>query len=577
MPVPTEQGDTLRLCVGVTAHRDLLDEETAAIEASVEALFKQLSTAFPDLPLELLTPLAEGGDQLAARVALRLGLPIVAVLPMEQSEYEKDFADAGSLAEFRSLLGQAEQVIWLPPAPGNGEPPFTAAARDIQYAQLGVFVSNHCQVLLALWDGKPGSKLGGTGQVVNFHLTAVMPGFEADSSPASLLAENENDLVYHIVCSRDRADGEPAAGLKAGQAAWFSSRADGARTAKLPAEYQILLERLQRFVRDWREKEEVIARNSCGLLESAPGLPAPSGSVLTDRLFQVADGLAVHYQQRVHRGLRAVHLLAVLMGLEFILYAEFDGPAYMVLLFLALFLAGVIVHMVGEKHEWHRKYLDYRALAEGLRVQLYWNLAGVVDSVSAEFAYDNFLQQQDVDLGWIRHVMRRASLFRVRGAQPDPRWAPWVIGEWVGDSSAGGQGQLAYYARKEAENTSRYRRTNRLGTLSLWAGIGFALLLLLMGGESHEGTRQWLLILMGALPLIAGIWDAYSHKRAEKELIKQYAFMGRVFGKARMLLDDNTEIGFQRRVLKALGEAALDEGAEWLLMHRERPLEHGKL
>ena len=577
MPVPTEQGDTLRLCVGVTAHRDLLDEETAAIEASVEALFKQLSTAFPDLPLELLTPLAEGGDQLAARVALRLGLPIVAVLPMEQSEYEKDFADAGSLAEFRSLLGQAEQVIWLPPAPGNGEPPFTAAARDIQYAQLGVFVSNHCQVLLALWDGKPGSKLGGTGQVVNFHLTAVMPGFEADSSPASLLAENENDLVYHIVCSRDRADGEPAAGLKAGQAAWFSSRADGARTAQLPAEYQILLERLQRFVRDWREKEEVIARNSCGLLESAPGLPAPSGSVLTDRLFQVADGLAVHYQQRVHRGLRAVHLLAVLMGLEFILYAEFDGPAYMVLLFLALFLAGVIVHMVGEKHEWHRKYLDYRALAEGLRVQLYWNLAGVVDSVSAEFAYDNFLQQQDVDLGWIRHVMRRASLFRVRGAQPDPRWAPWVIGEWVGDSSAGGQGQLAYYARKEAENTSRYRRTNRLGTLSLWAGIGFALLLLLMGGESHEGTRQWLLILMGALPLIAGIWDAYSHKRAEKELIKQYAFMGRVFGKARMLLDDNTEIGFQRRVLKALGEAALDEGAEWLLMHRERPLEHGKL
>jgi hypothetical protein len=555
----------------------LLDEETAAIEASVEALFKQLSTAFPDLPLELLTPLAEGGDQLAARVALRLGLPIVAVLPMEQSEYEKDFADAGSLAEFRSLLGQAEQVIWLPPAPGNGEPPFTAAARDIQYAQLGVFVSNHCQVLLALWDGKPGSKLGGTGQVVNFHLTAVMPGFEADSSPASLLAENENDLVYHIVCSRDRADGEPAAGLKAGQAAWFSSRADGARTAQLPAEYQILLERLQRFVRDWREKEEVIARNSCGLLESAPGLPAPSGSVLTDRLFQVADGLAVHYQQRVHRGLRAVHLLAVLMGLEFILYAEFDGPAYMVLLFLALFFAGVIVHLIGEKREWHRKYLDYRALAEGLRVQLYWNLAGVVDSVSAEFAYDNFLQQQDVDLGWIRHVMRRASLFRVRGAQPDPRWAPWVIGEWVGDSSAGGQGQLAYYARKEAENTSRYRRTNRLGTLSLWAGIGFALLLLLMGGESHEGTRQWLLILMGALPLIAGIWDAYSHKRAEKELIKQYAFMGRVFGKARMLLDDNTEIGFQRRVLKALGEAALDEGAEWLLMHRERPLEHGKL
>jgi len=43
------------------------------------------------------------------------------------------------------------------------------------------------------------------------------------------------------------------------------------------------------------------------------------------------------------------------------------------------------------------------------------------------------------------------------------------------------------------------------------------------------------------------------------------------------LLNGSTEVGFQRRVLRALGQAALDEGAEWLLMHRERPLEHGRL
>ena len=111
----------------------------------------------------------------------------------------------------------------------------------------------------------------------------------------------------------------------------------------------------------------------------------------------------------------------------------------------------------------------------------------------------------------------------------------------------------------------------------MWTGISLAVLLLLMGGAGNAGVRQLLLILMGVLPLIAGVWDAYSHKRAEKELIKQYAFMGRVFAKARKLLHASTDIGFQRRVLKALGQAALDEGAEWLLMHRERPLEHGGL
>jgi hypothetical protein len=566
----------LRLYVAVTAHRDLVDAELPAIESRVEACFNELSSSFPDLPLTLLTPLAKGGDQLVARVAHRMGLPFKAVLPMKLAEYEQDFHEGDALGAFRSLVDLAEEVVCLPAVQqvtGAGNP---ADTRDLQYAQLGVFLSNHCQVLLALWDGKTGSKLGGTGQVVQYHLTAVMPGFIADSSPASLLADNENDLVYHVVCSRDRPGGSPAGGLQAVDGAWFSSRDDGARTAALPGVYRTLLGRLQRFAQDWRDKQAAIDGSSVSLLRGAPDLRKPSGSALTDRLFRVADGLALHYQKRVHNSLRAIHVLAVLMGLEFIAYAEFDGPSYMILLFLVLFFAGVILYFIGERREWHRKYLDYRALAEGLRVQFYWNLAGVVDVNSAEFAYDNFLQQQDADLGWIRHVMRHASLYRVRGEVPDDRWVQWVIDEWVGNTQAA-RGQVAYYAAKEHENEARYRRISRLGALSLWTGIAVAALLYLISWRPEDEARHLLLVLMGALPLMAGVWDAYSHKRAEKELIKQYAFMGRVFRKARKLLDDSDDIAFQRHILRALGQAALDEGAEWLLMHRERPLEHGKL
>ena len=589
-PLTPSAEDAPRLFVAVTAHRDLLAGETPAIESRVEACFRQLAEAFPALPVALLTPLAEGGDRLAARVAARMGVPFLAVLPMERQEYERDFASSESLKEFRGLLAQAEQVISLPTAPGYSPPPYAGKARDIQYAQLGVFLSNHCQVLLALWDGKEGTRFGGTGQVVRFHLTAEMPGFEADSSPASLLADNENDLVCHVVCSRDRPDGGPAPGLVAGQSAWFSSRDDGARSVEIPDDYRVLLDRLQVFARDWRDKRAEVEQCSAGLLAEAPNLELPSGAALTNRFFRAADGLAVHYQRRVHDSLRAIHVLAVLMGLVFLVYSEFDAPDYLVLIFLALFFSGVALHVTGERREWHRKYLDYRALAEGLRVQLYWNLAGVVDSTSAEFAYDNFLQQQDLDLGWIRHVMRRASLDRLRGRVPPPAWLDWVIGQWIGGPGSGprsgmdngtgcntGRGQLAYYASKERANSMRYRRTSRLGALSLWAGIAIAILLFLTGSAGDTALRRLLLVMMGVLPLVAGVWDAYSHKRAEKELIKQYAFMGRVFRKARKLLDGSADDGFRRRVLKALGQAALDEGAEWLLMHRERPLEHGKL
>ena len=561
----------MHLSVGVTGHRDLVEDERPALESRVRVVFDGLTAGYPDLDLQLLTALAEGADRLVAQVAIQLGISLIVILPMEQEEYEKDFETAESLAEFRSILSKAQQTVTLSYVSGEG-----SQGRNSQYAQLGLFISNHCQVLLTLWDGKPSNAMGGTAQVVNYHLTGVMEGFESDLPPASLLADNENDLVHQIVCSRDRPGGEPADGLTALDSFWFSSRRDGERTGDMPQAYRLQLGRMQRFARDWQEKQAIIHSRSSSLLEEKPKLEVPAGAHQTDRLFLAADSLAIHYQQRVNSSLRAMHLLAIMMGLVFLVYSEFDGPGYMVLTFLGLFFSGVIVHIIGSRRDWHRKYLDYRALAEALRVQLYWNLSGVVDTKSAGFAYDNFLQTQDVDLGWIRHVMRQASMNRIRGQSPESGWVGWVIDEWVGRQTSG-HGQLAYYSRKQMYNTSRFRRTRILGSLCLWAGIMIAVLLFLLGTDGDGEQRRVLLVLMGALPLVAGIWDAYSHKKAEKELIKQYESMSRVFLKARKLLDSSADITFQRQVLKALGQAALDEGAEWLLMHRERPLEHGRL
>jgi len=566
------------LNIGITGHRDLRPQDVAAIESQVRSFCQDLRESFPDLPLQLLTALAEGADQLAARVALSMDIPLLVVLPMEQPDYERDFGSGEAIADFRSLLAQAAQVITLPGAPvlQTSGVHDERRVRERQYAQLGIFVSNHCQVLLALWDGKPGTALGGTGQVVHYHLTAVMEGFEEETSAATLLAENENDLVCHIVCPRDRPGGEPAAGREALQVSWFSSRNDGRRSSSMPDAYRTLLGSLQQFVRDWREHEEVLKGFSSPLIENPPDLDVPGAARLADRLFQAADSLAIYYQKRVNLSLKATYGLAVVMGLVFLIYSETDGDRWLVLAFLVLFFSGVVLHLIGERRDWHRKYLDYRALAEGLRVQLYWMLAGIVDASSADFAYDNFLQKQDVDLGWIRHVMRTASLHRDRGKEPDPAWVEWVIEHWIGVPKSG-LGQLAYYTRKRWANATQLRRTRILGTLSLWTGIAMAVLLFLLGGEELAGQRQVLLILMGVLPLIAGVWDAYSHKKAEKELIKQYQFMSQVFYRAHRLLSDSNDITFHRLVLKALGQAALDEGAEWLLIHRERPLEHSGL
>ena len=568
----------MHLNVGVTGHRDLVAGELDGIRARVRELFETLAEQYPMLPLRLLTPLAEGADRLVTEVARELGIPYIAVLPMSQSLYEADFADPDSRAILQRQIDEAETVITLPPHDG-GDPVYLQTPgpmRDHQYKQAGVFVSNHCQVLLAIWDGKSARHAGGTADVLHYHLTGFMGGgHEGDESP-NVLADNENDLAYHVAASRDRPDGGLADGLKPGDAHWVTAHFEREPGEGMPHDYRQMLDRLVTFENDRARYQPQIAAEGATLFDSAPELEVPPGVAGVDELFSVADWLAIHFRRRVSLGLFATHAIAVLMGLSFIIYSEFGGSDGLVWAFLLLFFGGLVIYKLGERREWHRKYLDYRALAEGLRVQFYWTLAGVVDSGSTVFAYDNFLQKQDVELGWIRHVMRSASLHQDRHHEPDRRWLEWVVEHWVGQPNASA-GQVAYYRDKARLKSQTHQRTETFGNLCLWAGIALALVLVLLSDRVSDDGKAWLMLLMGALPLIAAVRSAYSHTKADKELIKQYVFMARVFGNAERLLDRTPDPRGRRRILRALGTAALEEHAEWILMHRERPLEHSRL
>jgi len=562
----------MHLTIGVTGHRDLVAGEIPALKDKVREFFLRLKNDFPDLDLQLITPLAEGSDRLVADVAQELGVNLIVPLPMPQAEYEKDFSSPDAVEAFRKSLANS-RVIHLRTLRRTGSAGLDAEDRSHQYAQMGIFISNHSQVLLALWDGKSSGKIGGTASVVNYHLTAVIPGYSMAEDSPNLLADNENDLVYHIACSRDRPGGSPEQGLSPLQTTWLTTQYGLESGVEMPIEYRIMWQRLQDYGRDLEKYESEIREEKADLLENAPDLLLPVGASTISEQQGSADWLAMHFQKRISLGLIAIHTIAVLTGLFFILYSDFDGTEFLIYFILLAFLAGFVLYKIGERRQWHRKHLDYRALAEGLRVQFYWSLAGVIDVQSAEFAYDNFLQKQDVDLGWIRHVMRNVSLARSRDNVPQPEWVDWVIEQWVGDE-ARQTGQLSYYQHKELEKARRYRRTTFLGVISLRVGVLIAILLAITGMVMPASYKQYLLVLMGILPLFAGVRDAYSHKKAEKELIKQYRFMRGILANARRLLDSSDDLEFRRAVLRALGNAALEEGAEWILMHRERPLEH---
>jgi hypothetical protein len=68
----------------------------------------------------------------------------------------------------------------------------------------------------------------------------------------------------------------------------------------------------------------------------------------------------------------------------------------------------------------------------------------------------------------------------------------------------------------------------------------------------------------------------YAEKRALAEHHKQYKRMKTVFQRARNALPDlirNEDMANARALLGDLGKEALAEHGDWLMLHRERPIE----
>jgi hypothetical protein len=568
---PVELSDyAMPLVVAVTGHRDLVPAEIPAIREKVEALFQLLAERYPDRRLSVMSSLAEGADQLVAEVALERGIELTVPLPMRQDLYLQDFETPEARARFESLCNQASEIYELPLAKGNTVERIArpGAARNREYAQVGVFLCAHCHILLALWDGKPGTELGGTGQVVKFHHDDIMPGYTPKIvATQQMLVDDESDLVYHIVCSRDCPGGAPHADLRPLQCFWFTKDRDTPRSDEIPEQHQVIFERSAEFSRSAMKYAEQIRRESYSLLSREASAFLPQGIEDINRIFCMADWLAIHFQKKALMVLRVTHILAFLMGLMFILYSDYETWPWYMFAFLLFFLVAAGVQHFAKRNGWSRRYLDYRALAEGLRVQFYWAAAGVTSENDSKFTHDNFLQTQDPELGWIRNVMRVAGTRCDAAPSMTQAGLDFVAHEWIGGDDTG---QLGYYRKKVRERIRKNRFTERQGTISLMTSVVVVVLFVVAGSSIPGDLRDPLIAAMGTLLLLFGVRQGYAFSTAEKELIKQYEFMLRIFHNARRRLDNASDVTEQRQVLQALGGSALDEHAEWILMHRDR-------
>lgn len=135
--------------VGITGH-----QERAGIRWSWVAEAVRAELAGHTKGTYALSSLAVGADQVFAEVALDLGIPLIAILPIDN--YER-FFEGPALQNYRRLIQRAEiiELKW------RGDP-------QQGFFEAGKYIVDACDLLFAVWDGEQAEGRGGTGDVVAY-------------------------------------------------------------------------------------------------------------------------------------------------------------------------------------------------------------------------------------------------------------------------------------------------------------------------------------------------------------------------------------------------------------------------
>lgn len=140
----------MRRRIAVTGHVDVSDDVATWVRA---ALTERLRTE-PDPPVRGITCLARGADQLFAQVVLDLKGSFDVVLPAR--DYPQYMRDHGHDVPFFDLLNRATAVETLDRPTSDRDAYLAASVRML----------DRCDLLLAVWDGRPSRGTGDTADVV---------------------------------------------------------------------------------------------------------------------------------------------------------------------------------------------------------------------------------------------------------------------------------------------------------------------------------------------------------------------------------------------------------------------------
>ena len=518
------------ILVGVTGHRNIPAQDRAAIGESVKNELRKLQTLCPNSPIVMLSSLAEGGDLLCADAAEELDIPLIAALPRPREDYEWDFGEAAR-ERFAHHCDRAEQVFVAPdtePSPKDGP------TRDYQFRQAGICVASHCHILLALWDGEPGRHGCGTAEAVDFALNGSY-------APASglPLRSGSNEAVIHVFTPRGDHGGKPAG----------SVRVLGNRDAVLG-----ILHKTDVFNQN---ASEISPETNFRIPDGHNGDPTLERM---ETISRAAGKLSRQYARRYRLVLALLAVASALLTFAFLMYDEAQA-VWMILACGAMLLAAWGFQRYAARSDCHGRYLEYRELAECLRVQTYLRYAGSRVQASELLSWS-----QQEETAWVLDALCALTVGHAPKAGHDIRDC------WVEE-------QRAYHRKASDRSGKKLSASDRTVRFAMLLSVGLYLLgvgyelfcggLIFRPSVSVADVELWrtiLKILMGTISTVTLFVANYYGRLSLPRTLSDHQKMERFYAKMSAEIEKR---GQTEQLLTALAREELIENGNWCSYQRD--------
>jgi hypothetical protein len=542
--------EKLPITVGVVGHLDAIT--TAEHKQQIEQLFIDLAAKYPNSPICLFSSVAEGADRFVAKIFLGLKrihkeykerFELIIPLPFKDEEYKNDFNN-DSDKEFDDLVKQAKRKFCI----GSDS---TKTDRAEHYLETGKFVADSSLILLALWDGQEGKK-GGTADIVNYKRR----GDDADIERSTFEYEGS---VFVLPCNRNANTG--------------LIESDQKQDIELSLEMILkdssikeALGKIEEINSDSLKISPKARKRSQNFLITSPEkLDAPQESILNS--FTVLDLLSLRFHNRYMRTIIWLFVTGLFIVMSLAIYTNiWENKSGLSIAMLFIVLAGII-YFYSRITKYHSKYLYNRTLAEALRIQFYWNIAGINQNVS-----DYILRIHRKEFTWMEHIL--SSIYGITyinkpissGAIND------LTTNWV-------KNQVAFFEssiRRMTKKLTQYRIISNLSFI-----IAFGLLLSIFFLEQfyvRNNYINYLQVVIGTLLSIFALIRAFIQIKGYGQLLNQYELMNVLYQKAGQkidqisstMLESDKQHVYLKELFFIIGKEALIENGNWYLILKEK-------